>query len=106
MSSDQTESILKPLEEIVDYDDIDENTDAHPRHSYTSEDTDTALPTEQLESDDSNGKQSNSDEKEFSDSHSHLDTDPGDESNSNKSENGSDIGSSTDTDSEIESSDN
>ena len=105
MSSDHTESVLDILKEIADYDNIEENADVHPRHSYNSEDTDTALLTEQLASDHSNGKQSNSEQKESTYFRSHLDTDPGDESSSNKSENGSDTGSSTDTDSEIESSD-
>ena len=63
MSSDHTESIFEPIEEIVDYDDVDEEADTHPRHSHNSEDTGTALLTDQLESDYSNGKQPNSDQK-------------------------------------------
>lgn len=61
MSSYDTESVLEPFGETVDFGDADNDIDAHPRHRHGSEDTDTAPLTDQLLPDHNNGTQSDSD---------------------------------------------
>lgn len=67
----------------MDYGDIEDDTDVHPRHHHNSDESDTALLADQLTSANNNGMQNNNDQNEHSDSDSHRDTERGGESSSN-----------------------
>ncbi|KAF9371293.1 hypothetical protein CPB97_002062 [Podila verticillata] len=67
MSYNNNEAVLGPFDETVDYEDADDDTDAHPRHRHDGEESDTAPLTGHATAEHIQGTLTDSDPNETSD---------------------------------------